>query len=255
MSIITSIIFFDIMLDIFIAMFKKLFKSEDIRRNVNPNFDTIPTYGHLFNFESSKKLIKNKVVLDVGCWTGQLERLAYKHAKKVVGLDSNPEAIAFAKKHLPDVTFIVARAEKLPFSNSYFDTTFLMDVIEHIPKGSEKKVLKHIHRVLKPGGVLVFSTPNKHLLSILLDPAYFLIGHRHYSMEEITEMLTEAGFKIKKKRLVGNIYGLIYSNISLILKHTLGFEPKYSQKINAFLFKEHAKEGFAFVYIIAETIK
>lgn len=232
-----------------------LFKREDKRREVNPNFDTTPTYLHIFNFESSKKFIKGKVVLDVGCWTGQFEQLAYKSAKKMVGIDPKAEAIEFAKKYLPKVNFLVARADKLPFSNSYFDTILLLDVIEHLPKGSERMVLKEIIRVIKPGGTLIISTPNKHFLSILLDPAYFLIGHRHYSMKEISKMLTEASFKIKKKRFVGNSYGLIYSIISLFFKYTLGFEPKYLQRTKEFLLKEHAKEGFAFLYVVAQALK
>lgn len=236
-------------------MLKKLFKSEQIRRDIKPNFDTLPSYRHVFYYESSKEFIKGKVVLDIGCWTGQIEQLAYKNAKKMVAIDSNPQAISFAKKKLPDVAFKIARAKKLPFSNSYFDTVLLMDVIEHVTKGSEKEVFRQIHRVIKPGGILIVTTDNKHLLPILFDPAYFLIGHRHYSMEEISEMLTETDFKIKKKRIVGNLSGLIYSIISLFFKHTLGFEPKYLQKAHEFLLKEHAKEGFAHLFIIAEAIK
>jgi len=236
-------------------MFTKLFKSEDKRRIVNQNFDITPSYLHVFNFESSKKFIKGKVVLDVGCWTGQFEQLAYKSAKKMVAIDPNPEAISFAKKKLPDVKFIVARADKLPFSSSYFDSVFILDVLEHVPTGSEQEVLRQIHNVIKPGGILILSTPNKHLLSILLDPAYFLIGHRHYSMKEISKILNETGFKIKKIRFVGNSYGLMYSNISLFLKYTLGFEPKYLQRTKEFLLKEHSKEGFAFLFVVAEAIK
>lgn len=233
----------------------KLFNSEDKRRIVNQSFDTVPTYLHIFNFESSKRFVKNKIVLDVGCWTGQFEKLAYKISKKIVGIDPKAEAIKLAKKELPKVDFLIAGADKLPFSNSYFDTVLMMDVIEHLPKESEISVLKEIRRVIKPGGILIISTPNKHFLSILLDPAYFLIGHRHYGMKEISKMLNEASFKIKKKRFVGNSYGLIYSNISLVFKYALGFEPKFLQKIKEFLLKEHAKEGFAFLNVVAQAIK
>lgn len=236
-------------------MFKKLFKSEDIRRSVNPNFDALPNYSHILTFEYAKEFIKGKVVLDIGCWTGQFEHLAYKSANKMVAIDSNPEAISFAKKKLPDVKFLVARTEKLPFSNSYFDTVFLMGVIEHVAKESEREVLRQIHRVLKPGGVLILSTENKHFLSILFDPAYFLIGHRHYSMKEISKMLTETGFKIKKKRFVGNLSSLVYSNLHLFFKYTLGFEPRYFQRTKEFLLRDHAKDGFAVLYAVAEAKK
>lgn len=236
-------------------MYSNFLKSEDKRRVVNTHFDTIPTYMHLFNYEFSERFIKNKVVLDIGCWTGQLERLAYKTAKRLFAIDSNPEAISFARKELPGVNFKVADAGNLPFSNSYFDTIMLMDVIEHLPKGSEIETLKEIHRVIKPRGNLIISTPNKHLLSTLLDPAYFLLGHRHYSKQELSKMLAEAGFKIRKNRLIGNLYGLIYSNLSLFFKYTLGFEPKFLQNTKDFLFKEHSKEGFAFLFIIAAALK
>lgn len=236
-------------------MFTNLLKPEDIRRVVNSHFDIEPTYKHLFDYQSSKRFIKGKIVLDIGCWTGQLERLAYKSAKKMFAIDSNPAAISFAKKSLPDVNFRVANANKLPFSNSYFDTVMLMDVIEHVPKGSEKEVFKQIHRVLKPGGNLILSTPHKHPLSILLDPAYFLLGHRHYSLKEISKLLSETGFKIQNDRLIGNSYGLIYANLSLLFKYTMGFEPQFLQNKKDFLLKEHSKEGFAFLFLIAEALK
>lgn len=236
-------------------MFEKIFKPEDKRRSLNLDFDISPTYIHKFNFEFSKKFIKNKKVLDIGCWTGQFEQLAYKISKKMIGIDPKVEAIEFARKRLPEVNFIVAKADKLPFSNSYFDTILLMDVLEHLPKRSEMSALNEISRVIKPGGTLIISTPNKHILSILLDPAYFLIGHRHYSKKEISKILTEASFEIKEIRLVGNSSGLIYAIISLFFKYTLGFEPKYLQRAKEFLLKEHSKEGFAFLFVVAEAIK
>lgn len=236
-------------------MLKKLFKSEDIRRDVNPNFDTSPTYGHIFNFEISKEFIKNKKVLDIGCWTGQYELLALNVAKKIVGLDPNPQAIAFARKKLKGVKFSIGKAEKLSFPDSSFNTVVMFQVIEHVSRGSEERVLQEIKRVLKSGGTLILSTDNNNLLAILFDPAYFLIGHRHYSMKTISDMLIKNGFKIIQKRMAGNMWGLIYSISSLFFKHLFGIEPKYSSKSQEFLLKEHQKKGFTHLYIIAKSSK
>lgn len=233
----------------------KLFGSEDKRRELKPNFDTIPTFIHEFNFQASRNYIKDKVVLDIGCWSGQLEQLIQKTAKKIVAIDPSPQAILFARKRLPNVKFMVARAEKLPFLKSSFDTVFLMDVLEHVKRGSEIEVLRQIYKVIRPAGTLIISTPNKHPLSMLLDPAYFLLGHRHYGLEEICQMLTDTGFKIRKKRIIGNSYGLMYAIISLIFKYTLGFEPKILQRCKSFLLKEYSKKGYAFLFVIAKAIK
>lgn len=236
-------------------MFKRIFKSEDKRRLVNTSFDTSPTFAHKYNFEFSKKYIKNKRVLDIGCWTGQFEQLSASTVKEIVGIEPSSEAVKFAKGILPKSKFFVGKADKLPFSDAYFDAVVFFDVLEHLPKGTENKSLKEIHRVLKPNGTLIICTPYKHLLAILLDPAYFLIGHRHYSRNELSKMLTEESFKIKKIRVKGNALGLTYSIISLLFKHTLGFEPKHLQRAQGFLLGEHAKDGFAFIYVVAEAIK
>lgn len=236
-------------------MLKKIFKSEDKRRIVNPSFDTFPTYGHIFNVEFSKKYIKDKRVLDVGCWTGQFEQLAQSFAAEIMGIDPNIDAIKFAKKTLPKVKFLVGYADKLPFPDYYFDTVVFFDVIEHLPKNTEDKVLREISRVIKPEGILILSTGYKQFLSILFDPAYFLIDHRHYSVKEISNLLKDAKFKINRVYLAGNIIGLLLALFSYFCKYTIGFEPSYSQKMQNFFLKEYRKPGYTNIYVVAKSIK
>jgi len=93
----------------------------------------------------------------------------------------------------PDV---VGDARNLPFRSEVFGLIYFTDVIEHNPKEDEVRVLNEIHRVLKSCGLLIFSTPNHRKLFTFLDPAYYLINHRHYTTEVIKKLLENANGNI-----------------------------------------------------------
>ncbi len=61
---------------------------------------------------------------------------------------------------------IIGDASKLPFPNASVDIVISLWVFEHLAE--PEKILKEMHRVLKPGGFLAFVTPNKHSLLICL---------------------------------------------------------------------------------------
>lgn len=229
-------------------------KPESQRRTLCETTDTAPSLHHQFNLKYALPYIKGKTILDIGCWTGQFEKLVAKHTKSITGIDPNKEAISFAKKHIKNATFVVSTAEKLPFKKNAFDTVTIMDVIEHVPVGEEIQVFEEINRVLKSKGTLVLSTPSRHPISILLDPAYFLIGHRHYSIEGLQKLLSKAGFKIKTHKHVGNVWELLFHNVELLLKHTIKVsvsKPKWlEEKINV----GYVSNGFSEVYLVAKKI-
>lgn len=125
------------------------------------------------NFIEDKDLV-NKVVLDIGCGFGWFELFAAsKNVKKIVGLELAEDDLETAKKNINNISieFQVGNATNLPFDNNYFDTVVSWEVIEHIPKGTEKEMLSEIRRVLKKGGAIYISTPNNSMFSNILDPA------------------------------------------------------------------------------------
>lgn len=227
--------------------------NESTRRKVNLNFDKNPSFHHKYNVIFSLPYIKNKKVLDIGCWTGQFEQVASKYTKQIIGIDPGVEAIKSAKKLVPKAKFFVGDALNLNFPNKSFDTVTIMDVIEHIPKGTELKCLREVKRVLKPSGHIIISTPNAHILSILLDPAYFLIGHRHYSFQTLNKLLTKSGFEVIKTEKIGGTVRMFTALVESVTKHLFKSKltiPRFIEKL--IKLEYNSKFAFAEINIVAK---
>jgi ubiquinone/menaquinone biosynthesis C-methylase UbiE len=159
-------------------------------------------------------------VLDIGCGQGDLLAQLSPRAQTVVGTDLVDVMVETARANLRDyanVRVLAAPAEDLPFPDQSIDAAILADVIEHLlePIGC----LKEIRRVLKPGGLLVITTPNapiearwKRLDRVLNAP--FLWLHRRkpkapsgafeylYRKEELATLARRAEYEIRDHRLI-----------------------------------------------------
>lgn len=94
-------------------------------------------------------------ILDVGCHAGHLlEALRLSKDCELFGCDINEEAIELARKCLPHAKFSLAKAEELPYEDSYFDFVYARGAVFvfDIPRA-----LRELNRVLKPGGTLWIS--------------------------------------------------------------------------------------------------
>ena len=97
----------------------------------------------------------------------------------------------------------------LPLRDGIFDLVYFTDVIEHLPNGFELDALAELNRVIRNNGNLILSTPRDFPLYKFLDPAYWTIGHRHYSEAQIRKMILDSGFRIEKMFSAGGIWDLI----------------------------------------------
>ncbi len=150
-------------------------------------------YQHLERYRWAAQLVAGKRVLDVACGTGYgTALLANAGAAQVDGFDCSPEAIAFAKKTwaLPNVSFGVAIADRLPVADGSYDCYVSFETIEHVE--DDDALLTEATRVLRPGGSLLVSTPNRELLDpgISIEDRPFNRFHtREYSRDELSERL------------------------------------------------------------------
>ena len=97
-------------------------------------------------------------VLDIGCRDGGLRRFL-PPGVRYQGMDITPE---FAG---PDVV-VRDVSDGIPFPDASFDRVFCIEVLEHVP--NPYGALRDIHRVLRPGGVLVLSVPNPYHVKELI---------------------------------------------------------------------------------------
>jgi malonyl-CoA O-methyltransferase len=96
--------------------------------------------------------------LDLGCGTGYFcEHLQQRFASaRGTGLDLAQGMLAFARTRCPDLSYICADAEQLPLQDNSQDLVFSSLALQWCTDFS--KVLREAQRVLKPGGVLLFSS-------------------------------------------------------------------------------------------------
>lgn len=119
---------------------------------------TIPTAARLVRFAGVKS---GQNVLDVGCGTGVVALTARRNGARVTGLDLTPELLARAKMHggvtgFEDVVWKEGDAEQLPFADGEFDV--VLSQFGHMFAPRPEVATKEMLRVLKPGGVIAFST-------------------------------------------------------------------------------------------------
>jgi SAM-dependent methyltransferase len=133
-------------------------------------------------------------ILDAGCGTGGTT-VELCQFGDVVGIDLAWEALEPARER---GLSRLARAsiEQLPFLSATFDVATSFEVVYHLGVASDTAALTEIHRVLKPGGLLLLRVPAHDWLRGEHDR---LVHTRHrYSLAEVRGKLGQAGFSVER---------------------------------------------------------
>jgi len=104
-----------------------------------------------------------------------------KYGCEAIGADYDNQAISVAKIICNQGRFLVADALNLPFTDESFDAVVSFETIEHVLDGS--RFFIEMHRILKPGGTFICSTPN---IRYTAHPPYHV---REYTPEEFYELI------------------------------------------------------------------
>jgi len=180
------------------------------RYNVVYDFDgTIPEHN-VYNIRLMRRLLPNQSglrVLDVGCCYGHITQAIADLGHDVVGIDLEPTYIDRAKTLYPRLRFeLLSATESLDVVTppGGFDVIVATEVIEHLV--APQRFLRNMHAALKPGGVILVSTPYhgylKNLAIALVNgfDKHFMVqqegGHvKFFSPKTLMTMLRATGFR------------------------------------------------------------
>jgi 2-polyprenyl-3-methyl-5-hydroxy-6-metoxy-1,4-benzoquinol methylase len=108
--------------------------------------------------------IKNKNILEVGAGSALISHELAKLDNYVVSVDINDKIYKEANLRYniqEDAQFLIADGRELSFKAKSFDIIICNQVIEHVPIKDHRNFITEMNRILKSGGLLYISTPNK----------------------------------------------------------------------------------------------
>ena len=160
---------------------------------------------HLIAYKEAAKLISG-TVLEVGSGEGYgIMELAPK-ADHYIAVDKYNTEISDVLKKENNITFIQAEVPPLQgIEDNSVDFVVTFQVIEHI--NDDEMFLQEIHRVLKPGGKLILTTPNS-MMSLTRNPWHT----REYTPEKMGEVLKSSFDNYELKGVFGNDKVMDYYN-------------------------------------------
>jgi len=161
---------------------------------------------------------RDRVILDAGCGTGgNLEWLArYSGNGCIVGIDLIPTALEFCRER-GSQRLARGSATDLPFADEAFDLVTSFDVLVQIPgRGADERAMREMFRVLKPGGVAFVRGAAFEWMKSGHDLA--LGTQRRYTLDELWEKLTRAGFEVLRETYANSLLFPIAAVRRLALK-------------------------------------
>jgi SAM-dependent methyltransferase len=132
------------------------------------------------------------IVLEAGCGEGYGADLLAGVASAVLALDYDPVTAAHVVRRYPRVGVGRANLVALPVRDGGCDAVVSLQVIEHL--WEQELFLRECHRVLRPGGALMLSTPNRLTFSPGRDTPLNPFHTRELAPAELADLVRDAGF-------------------------------------------------------------
>ncbi|MFZ2511871.1 MAG: class I SAM-dependent methyltransferase [Gordonia sp. (in: high G+C Gram-positive bacteria)] len=136
----------------------------------------------------------DRQVLEAGSGEGYGAAMLATAAASVVCVDYDEQAVEHTRRRYPEVTIHQGNLIDLPLTNASVDTVVNFQVIEHL--WDQPGFVTECHRVLRGGGELLMSTPNRVTFSPGLDTPLNPFHTRELNAAELIDLLTAGGFAL-----------------------------------------------------------
>ncbi|GAB2795227.1 hypothetical protein GCM10027040_22020 [Halomonas shantousis] len=147
-----------------------------------PEFEGDIVAEHLHRYLMARQYVAGKTVLDIASGEGYGSVLLAEVAEKVVGVDIDRQAVDHAcrKYRRDNLEFRIGSCTEIPLADDSVDIIISFETIEHHDQHDEMMI--ELKRVLRPGGLLIISSPDKYEYSIVPDyqnPYHMLELYQH----------------------------------------------------------------------------
>ena len=124
-------------------------------------------YEHLHRYLFARELCRGKDVLDVASGEGYGTALISQTARNVVGVEIDGPSVKHASRAYArsNVSFLTGDARAIPLANASVDVVVSFETLEHFFEHAA--FIAEVRRVLRPGGQLVISSPDRDVYSSL----------------------------------------------------------------------------------------
>ncbi len=118
-------------------------------------------YEHLHRYAWAQRLVAGLDVLDAACGEGYGSSILAGSASSVLGADLDQQSIDHARRRYraPNLGYRQADCTALPLAENSFDAVVSFETLEHLE--AQQALMTEFRRVLKPGGFLLLSSPDR----------------------------------------------------------------------------------------------
>ena len=164
-----------------------------------------------------------KIAVDLGCGAGELLDYITQFYEVLIGIDISAKRLSRRAQAPQDWSFVRANLNiPFPLNSKHIDTIYANQVIEHID--DPLLFASEVHRVLKPGGIVIVTSPNiryiKHIWRLVIEglgpktanqntlDGMWDDGHIHYfTHNDLRQIFLDAGFKNVESKALINLTG------------------------------------------------
>jgi len=121
---------------------------------------------HLHRYAFASTFVAGKDVLDIASGEGYGSNILSKVAKSVLGVDVDEASVAHANRKYgsSSLKFLAGDACSVPMEDQSVDAVVSFETIEHVE--DQDTMIKEFKRVLRPGGLVIISSPEKHAYNL-----------------------------------------------------------------------------------------
>lgn len=189
---------------------------EEIKRDMDRRYETGDAYPnpslwiHAHHRDLEDAFVElvgdesvSRDVLEIGCGSGGVAAHRLKRPRSVYATDLSDAALDIARKFFkerPEIEFAQSDAENIDKPDGSFDVVVSKEVIEHLI--NPDKLISEAYRLLRPGGILVLSSPNRDSMHLRVNRRFGRADFpcagdhiREFTHDEMLAMLAEAGFE------------------------------------------------------------